>query len=275
MKTLLIPSDFSKGSFKAVEYGFSLAKEFGSKIIICHAFELPAQGINLLIDISSELQKNAKDELENLENKIVKAGLSDGVEVEYLALLGDLNEVMNTIAEQKNADLVLMGTKGESDISSKMFGTNTVSAIKRCSIPLLVIPTGVKYKPIKNIAFAVDYLKPKKNNILETLRAIAIQFKSRVNLLNVRIDGDVNEFIDSTKEMKGWYSNQLKDVNQDYTFVEDNLIEDGLFEFIQNNPVDLLTVITKKHKFFDRLFHKSVSEELALHAEIPLLTLKD
>ena len=275
MKKILLPTDFSNGAYKAIEYGIALANEFGSDIIICHAFELPAQGINVLIDISAELQKNAQDDLNKLERKIIDSGLSNGANVEYLALLGDLNEVINTIGRQKNIDLVLMGTKGESDLASKLFGTNTVSAIKNCTLPLLVIPSGAVYKPIKNIAFAIDYLKPAKDNVLDLLMDLAQHYDSKVSMLNVHTDGEIGEFIASVKDMQTWYSDHLEDVNLDYVFVENYLIEIGVFEFILHNPTDMLTMITKKHSFFDKIFRKSISEELALHTGIPLLTLHE
>ena len=275
MKKLLIPTDFSNGAYKAIEYGIALANEYKSEIIICHAFELPAQGINVLIDISAELQKNAQDDLNKLERKINDSGLGKGIHIEYLALLGDLNEVINTIGRQKNIDLVLMGTKGESDLASKLFGTNTVSAIKNCTLPLLVIPSGAVYKPIKNIAFAIDYLKPAKDNVLDLLKDLALNYNSKVSMLNVHTDGEIGEFIASVKDMQKWYSDHLEGVNLDYVFVENYLIENGVFEFIFHNPTDMLTMITKKHSFFDKIFRKSISEELALHTGIPLLTLHE
>lgn len=275
MKKLLIPTDFSLGALKAIEYGIELAKEFKSEIFICHAFELPAQGINVLIDISAELQKNAQEDLQKLKSKLDERGLSKGVSIEYLAMLGELNDVIETVGKQKEIDLVLMGTKGESDLASKLFGTNTVSAIKNCSLPLLVIPSGAVYKPVKNIAFAIDYLKPARENVLEPLRQLALHFNSNIKMLNVHTDGEIGEFISSVKDMQNWYSEKLEGINLDYVFVENYLIENGIFEFILHNPVDMLTMITKKHSFFDKIFRKSISEELALHSTIPLLTLHE
>jgi nucleotide-binding universal stress UspA family protein len=275
MKKLLIPTDFSDGAFKAIVYGIELAKEFNSEIIICHAFELPAQGINVLIDISAELQKNAQQDLNSLEKKIVKSGLANDVNIEYLAMLGEINDVIETIGSEKDIDLVLMGTKGESDLASKLFGTNTVSAIKNCSLPLLVIPSGAYYKPLKNVAFAIDYLKPSNDNVLNLLRDLSLHYNSKVTMLNVHTDGEIGEFIVSVKDMQNWYGDHLGDVNLDYVFVENYLIESGVFEFIKHNSIDMLTMITKKHSFFDKIFRKSISEELALHTDIPLLTLHE
>ena len=275
MKKLLIPTDFSKGAYKAIEYGIELAKEFKSEVIICHAFELPAQGINVLIDISAELQKNAQDDLSKLEKKIADSGIANGLNIEYYALLGELNEVIETIGKEKSIDLVLMGTKGESDLASKLFGTNTVSAIKNCSLPLFVIPQGAIYKPLTNIAFAIDYLKPSNESVLNLLRDLALHYHSKISMLNVHTDGEIGEFIVSVKDMQKWYSDHLEGVNLDYIFVENYQIEGGVFEFIRNNPTDMLTMITKKHSFFDKIFRKSISEELALHTGIPLLTLQE
>lgn len=275
MKKLLIPTDFSKGAYKAIEYGIELAKEFKSEVIICHAFELPAQGINVLIDISAELQKNAQDDLSKLEKKIADSGIANGLNIEYYALLGELNEVIETIGKEKSIDLVLMGTKGESDLASKLFGTNTVSAIKNCSLPLFVIPQGAIYKPLTNIAFAIDYLKPSNESVLNLLRDLALHYHSKISMLNVHTDGEIGEFIVSVKDMQKWYSDHLEGVNLDYIFVENYQIEGGVFEFIRNNPTDMLTMITKKHSFFDKIFRKSISEELALHTGIPLLTLHE
>lgn len=275
MKTILVPTDFSDGAFKAVEYAIQFAKDFGGKLIICHAFELPAQGVNLMIDISSELERNAKIELKKLEHSIKQSINTDGISIEYIALIGDLNDVLKTLSEKFDANLVIMGTKGESDLASKLFGTNTVSAIKHCKITLLVVPGKAAYTPIKNIAFAIDYLRPATDKTLKELRDIALHNNAKLSLVNVHTDGEIGEFIASVKDMQDWYQKELEGVDIDFVFVENYAIEDGVFEFIHHNEIDMLAMITRKHSFFDEIFRKSISEELALHTNIPLLTMHE
>ena len=41
MKTILCPTDFSKGSENAVRYAVELARKYKSKIILMHAYETP------------------------------------------------------------------------------------------------------------------------------------------------------------------------------------------------------------------------------------------
>ena len=275
MNTVLVPTDFSQGAFKAIEYAANYVREFGGKLVLCHAFELPAQGINVMIDISSELEKNAKIELKKLAYKLEEDKVVEGIDVEYVALLGNLIDVLRTLNEKYAASLVIMGTKGESDLASKLFGTNTVNVIKHCHIPLLVIPSKAEYKPINNIAFAIDYLRPSERNICETLRNIAIHNNAKLSLVNVHTDGEISEFVESVKDMQDWYVKQLEGANTEFVFVENYAIEDGVFEFIRHNDIDMLAMITRKHGFFDKIFRKSISEELALHTDIPLLTMHE
>jgi nucleotide-binding universal stress UspA family protein len=275
MKTILVPTDFSEGAFKAIEYAIKFSQEIEAKLIICHAFELPAQGINVMIDISAELEKNAKIELQKLEYLIDEQKLCEGRTVEYVSLLGNLNDVLMTLSEQFSADMVIMGTKGESDLASKLFGTNTVSIIKNCKIPLLVIPGKAVYKSVKNIAFAIDYLRPANDDTLKILRDIAIKNDAKLSLVNVHTDGEIGEFIASVKDMQDWYEKQLEGADVDFVFVENYAIEDGVFEFIRHNNIEMLAMITRKHGFFDKIFRKSISEELALHTDVPLLTMHE
>jgi nucleotide-binding universal stress UspA family protein len=275
MKTILVPTDFSDGAYKALEYAAQLARKFDASIIVVHAFDLPAQGINVMIDISSELQKNAQQDLKKLEKKATKDQLTTGIKIEYLALLGELNEVIQTVTEERPVELVVMGTKGESDLSSKLFGTNTVSAIKHIHVPLLVIPSEAFYKPIKHIAFAVDYLKPKGENTLDILRDLAKAFGAKIQMVNVHTDGDIGEFMATIKDLQGWYLEKLDGVEVDFVFVSNYIIEDGVFEHMRENHTDLLVMVTRQHSFFDRIFRKSISEELALHSDVPLLTLHE
>ena len=139
----------------------------------------------------------------------------------------------------------------------------------------MVVPSKAEYKPVKNIAFAIDYLRPTKDNILSTLRSIAIRNNAKLSLVNVHTDGEIGEFIASVKEMQDWYIKQLEGVDVDFVFVENYAIEDGVFEFIRHNNIDMLAMITRKHSFFDKIFRKSISEELALHTDIPLLTMHE
>jgi nucleotide-binding universal stress UspA family protein len=49
----------------------------------------------------------------------------------------------------------------------------------------------------------------------------------------------------------------------------------GIEVAIGEHNIDLLTIIIKKRTFLDRLFHKSVSKQIAREVAIPILTLHE
>lgn len=55
--------------------------------------------------------------------------------------------------------------------------------------------------------------------------------------------------------------------------VNSNVVE-GIEHYLQNNSTDMLVVFTHKRLFYERLFNRSVTKELANEIDIPVLVLK-
>jgi len=51
-------------------------------------------------------------------------------------------------------------------------------------------------------------------------------------------------------------------------------VEEELTDFEETWDVDLLVMSKPNRGFFQRLFHRSVTKELALHTDVPLLVLR-
>ena len=55
--------------------------------------------------------------------------------------------------------------------------------------------------------------------------------------------------------------------------VESTSVRDGLNQYAADNEVDLLVMVTKHRNFLDNLFHKSITRDVAIHTELPILIL--
>ena len=49
----------------------------------------------------------------------------------------------------------------------------------------------------------------------------------------------------------------------------------GVQKFIHSHKIDCLVTINRKKSFFESLFHRSFSKQIALHTDTPLLVLHD
>jgi hypothetical protein len=51
-------------------------------------------------------------------------------------------------------------------------------------------------------------------------------------------------------------------------------VEEGINQFIETNPTDILTMVAHKHSLFQRLFGKVHTKIMSYQTEIPLLVLQ-
>jgi len=55
-------------------------------------------------------------------------------------------------------------------------------------------------------------------------------------------------------------------------FIRVDDVEEGIREYLENNPADLLLVFPKKHDFFE--FHRSQARKIALHSSVPVMSIR-
>jgi len=67
----------------------------------------------------------------------------------------------------------------------------------------------------------------------------------------------------------------LQGYQPEYYFTEYKDFIEGINAFAEEHQVDLIITIPKRHGFFERLFHKSHTKQLAFHSHVPLIILHD
>lgn len=114
MKTILVPTDFSKNAENALDYAISIAKKGKYKIILLNiyqplisppSFDVPVQ---YYLESSESMQKKASDKLNELKKKVIKEGRA---ECDILFQEGLVGEVIINVAKKKKAELIIMGSQ--------------------------------------------------------------------------------------------------------------------------------------------------------------------
>jgi nucleotide-binding universal stress UspA family protein len=169
-------------------------------------------------------------------------------------------------------DLIVMGTTGSGSMINKLFGSNASKVLRYANKPVLVIPPQCRYVHPEKICLSTDF---KFDNMasLSLMTSIAKIFNSHIDILYV--NNDKEELIEA-KQMKlsKELDEHLKDFKREFHFIDNNRIEDGVNDFIDQKQPQLLCMIIKNYGFLESLFHKSVTKEMAMSGKIPLLTLK-
>lgn len=270
MKTILVPTDFSNNAFKALIYAAHLAKAIEAKILLLNAYQAPTASSNVMINFTDILEEDSKKDLDKTINKLKAVEELSGVEIEGVSVYGFLTEAIAKVEAKNDIDLVIMGTAGASNLSNRLFGSNTTDAIKNTKLPLLVIPRDTEYKEWKNITFASNIQKDKNDCPFKPLTNLVKLIDTHLHIVTVV----ENESEIDKDDIKNRIDNKLQGILYDVNVIENDSVAEGILDFIDDYDTDLLVLIRKNYGFIEGLLHSSVTKKLALHSAKPMLLYK-
>jgi nucleotide-binding universal stress UspA family protein len=270
MKTVIVPTDFSDISNNALDYAVDLAKDTGSSLLVFHAYQVPVSMTDVPIVLVSveELQKNADNKVSELKRSIEQS-TAGAVKVYAEAKLGDTVDELEDLCNRIKPFAVVMGTKGATGLERVLFGSTTLTTIRHLTWPVIIVPPGKKYSPIRKIGFACDFAEIVETTPTELIKKFIKEFDAELHVLNV--DYKNKHFRPDTPEQSALLHDLLEDLRPKYDFIEDENIDAGINRFAEKNSLDLLITIPKKHKLLEGLFRKSHTKELVFHSHVPIM----
>ena len=266
MRTIVVPTDYSKPARNAAFYSLHLAAALKSNLHLCHAFGIPVESPMLgqtawaLYEYPALQEENSK-ELKKLGKALEeksKALWGDEAfpfhpSFYYVCEGRDVDQVINDTAEENKALLIVMGMNGAGMLTRFFFGSNSIKMINNTKYPLLLIPEGHKYKGLTKIAFATD-LNKKDIKIAQSLLNFAKYFDAE--LLITHIIQSNNEVIQDQryehakeiflKELEGRFC---------YNCIYSENIDYGL-DILKNKDIDMLIMGHHYRSFFENFIQR-------------------
>ena len=276
MEYILVPTDFSKNAFNALEYAIDVAKLFKAKIIILHTYGIPSGGASSFKNISSKLKELAEEDLLSLRNAIAEKGLNDNVTIEFDNLNTDIITGIRETIEINDIGLVIMGTAGASGLKELFLGSNTSEVIQNISCPIIAVPKNASFKKIENIIFATDFDMNCNSGNISLIIDFAKRLNARLTMVNIQtVKTNFAKTRDNADKFFEDCKDQLKGVNYDYHYIIDEDIANGINKAYKSNNADLLVMVKKSHGLIDYLFNKSMTKSVVSNAKLPLLTIME
>lgn len=275
MKTLIIPTDFSPIAINALHYAIDMAKKINASLLLLHVYQVPVSYSDVPIMLVSveELRKSAEERLENLR-KEVEHITSGSVKIYTEAKMGNVTDELETLCNKIKPFAVVMGTKGASGIERVLFGSNTLTAIRHLTWPVLCVPPGKNFGDgIKKIGFACDFKNIVNTTPAATIKGIVKEFGAELHVLNV--DYRDRHFTPDTPEQSALLHTLLEEAKPEYHFIEHKDIEDGINEFAEKNNLDMIITIPKKHKLLDGIFKPSSTKQLVYQSHVPVMCIHE
>lgn len=276
MKKIIVPVDFSEHSEFALEAAANLAQKFGSEIIVLHMLELS----NAIISSASDaLNQEAVFYLKLAEQKFdtfLDKPFLEGVKITPIVKHFKVWHEVNDVAKEHNADLIVMGSHGASGIKEVLIGSNTQKVVRHAHIPVLVIKHNPILMDFENGVFASDFTEEAIQPYLKA-RSTFDLLGAQMHLVyvnspdgNFRSSAEIDKRVINFLKKADGNLDQLKSVN----IVSDYSIEKGILNFSNVIGADVIAVATHGRKGLAHFFEGSVSEDIANHSTLPVMTFK-
>lgn len=270
MKKILLPTDFSKASEKAIHYALALFNDTACEFTLLNTFGTYAQP-EIALYLLEDLRINA----ENMMNRFLK-GIkqfdNDSLHTFKTEFMPVSPESAIDILNQTNHyDLVVIGASGAGN--NLFFGSVATDVIRNVQTNTLVIPANTSIDSVKNIALAVDYEQVSEFAVFENLKDLLTRKDAKLTFLTVLKDNQSPEQLDGLAKFE--YHNYFENNKTEDYYIKNEDVEKGIKEFLEFNRVDLLVMLSRHHSFFDVIFNRSTTRKFAFHPTVPLLSIYD
>jgi nucleotide-binding universal stress UspA family protein len=274
MKTILVLTDFSENAENAARYAAELSNHLtASKIILYHSFELPLTASEIPIINAGMLDLGPKSTatLSNLKRGLTQ--INPAIDIEIRTGNIPLLLAINNIIKEEEISWIVIGATGKSNVEKILIGSNSLNIIKARLAPVLVIPKNVRFQPIRKIVFACDLKRVYESTPVQEIKKIREMLKAHLLVLNVEKEYAQYDPI-SIKEQTALH--QLLDgPHVTYSYINHTDKVEGVLNFAAEKHAELIISIPKEYGFFETIFHRSMSQKLVNHAQLPLLFLNE
>ena len=276
MKTILVPTDFSRTADNACRFAIEIARETNAGIILMHTFETPVIYSEMpMVDVQlnySNLRETSINKLKKYYQKISK--VAKGVKIEFLVQQGLASARINETALEKKASLIVMGTTGTGAVERVFIGSNALRVTRNAPCMVLAVPPKATYDGLKKIVYATDMSFSNLSHA-RTIIPIAKTFNAEILFLNV----NTNLIEDTTKEALEKMTAQIKS-HISYPKISGYVcdspnVANGISFFLKKHKADCLAMYTHHKSILDKIFRMSVTTSVAIHATIPLLIIHE
>lgn len=276
MKTILLPTDFSKISVNAINYATQLFRNEPCNFYILNVQKASSYISDDLMVVSASatiyntIIDTAKKSISNIISRIKKEYNNDTHHFEAIVDYDNFIDSINQVIKKYNVDLIIMGTKGASGLEKVIFGSNTSRVMQRCKVPVLAIPEGCGFKSLKKISFTTNHITLLNTNQLNVLNVILALHDSELNILH-----EGGEFQSDKNQIQNnhFFKSHFEEATHDYLEVQNNDMFKMVQTYLKENQVDMFVMMSEQHSFFERLFTRHALETFAFSIEVPFLVI--
>ncbi|HUO85779.1 MAG TPA: universal stress protein [Thermoanaerobaculia bacterium] len=288
---IVAATDFSETADAALDWAVDIARQHGAGLRLIHALTLPAPLPDYVpagADFGEELHSVALAKLEETAARVRQAG----VEVELEVPVGVPSQAILRVAEESDADLVVLGTRGLTGVGHLLLGSTAERVVQRARCPVLTVhpEDRGRHRPIRNVVLPTDFSSGADQVAAVALRLLAgLEASARIVLVHAYhlpieytaygpIPTSVRFLEDVGADAQERLDQAARALSREGLAVESVLREgyppDVIVETAQEHEADLIAMGTHGRTGLAHLLLGSTAERVVQHAPCPVITVR-
>lgn len=248
-KKLIVPLDGSAIAEQVLATARSFARAYDAEIKI-----VAVDGK----DGGEEVQAHLDEYLEMVSSLIYADGLNASCQVRA----GNPSEEINKLAEEENADLILMSTRGKFEVGQLISGSTTQKVVENAAVPTLLIRPTESWRSrrskFKRVLVALDGSEAAEQ-VLPFIRSFANRFLSKVLLLSVPEGSESENYRATVEKYLNDIAETLREEGYDIiTLVTGSGPARTILDISEEEKVDLIMMASHGRGGIERSDHVAI-----------------
>jgi len=297
-----VPTDFGESAEEALRYAAMLAGEYEAELTIMHVVSLfgeaDAKAEKHLRDMEKYADKFADQlhaQAEEIIDRTIEEHAGGELVMRKLIVRGIApNEEILRVAEEKEMDLIVMGTYGKSGVKHLLFGSTAETVVRHAGCPVLTVRHHAShtfdFQRIRKILFPTDFSDYSKRALPYAL-SFAQRYHSELHVLHVFEQRIHPAFYIADKSTPFDLDEGLRDRALDALdeFVYDDLRERidfkcdvasgkpfvEIINYAKKHEIDMIVIATHGLTGLEYMIIGSTTERVVRRSQCAVLSIKD
>ena len=287
IKNIVVATDFSRLSDRALDYAFSFARRYDATVFATHVIDP-----GLYATPSTATMYDGMDPLPYLDNvrrqlthrldEVVSNAEAAGVKCVPKLVEGCIPVQLDLIADIMNADLIVLGTRGEERWERLVMGSVAESVVHSSKAPVLTVGPRVFRRPqlevsLKHIIYATDFSSDSAQAAPYAI-SLAEEFNAKITLVHV-LPPELRTHEDR-RTLQRYFNERLQKLlpTEAQPWCEPEFIleyggsSQAIVNLAEERSADLIVLGTRKANGVLTYFKSGVAYKVMCHAECPVFT---
>ena len=141
LEKILVAIDFSDSSDKAFNTALFMAKQFSARLVLVHVINEPIDLRGFYVPHISfdKLEEEIRAGAEKMMEHFCRKHFDEFDNYESCIVPGIPYQEILTIAQDKQADMIVLGTHGRTGLDHVLFGSTAEKIVRKAILPVLTV----------------------------------------------------------------------------------------------------------------------------------------